>query len=97
MDEAADRHPHHKAYVCLHVFAGVKPVLLVSRADGDWSFLCGEGHEDAASSYRVVGIGHVLQRDRSLEELLDLPPDWDAERLGPDGPWLRRPSGADEA
>ena len=86
-------HPHQKAYVCTHVYEGARPVLLVSRADGDWSFLCGEGHADAAASYRVVGIGHVLQRDRSLAALLDLPPDWDAERPSQDGPWLRTPCG----
>ena len=62
---------HQKAYVCIHVFDGVRPVLLVTRPEGDWCLLCGENHEDDASAYRVVGIGHVLERDGSLLEVLD--------------------------
>ena len=83
--------PHQKAYVCLHVFRGERPVLLVSRPDGDWCFLCGDAHENDASAYRVVGIGHVLDRDQELRQALDLPPDWDAERGAVGQPWERRP------
>jgi hypothetical protein len=82
---------HQKAYVCIHVFDGVRPVLLVTRPEGDWCLLCGENHEDDASAYRVVGIGHVLERDGSLLEVLDLEPSWDAERTALGDPWLRRP------
>ena len=82
---------HLKAYVCTHVFDGSRPVTLVSRPDGDWCFLCGGEHDDEASSYRVVGIGHLFDSDPSLEEISDLPPDWEAERDGPDGRWLRTP------
>ena len=49
---------HQKAYVCIEVFRGERPVLLVSREDGDWCFLCGADHPDDASFYRVAGIGH---------------------------------------
>jgi hypothetical protein len=80
---------HQKAYVCIHVFEGRKPVLLVSRLDGDWCFLCGGVHEDDASNYRVVGIGHVLDDDPSLLSALDLPIDWEAERGTPDSSWIR--------
>ena len=82
---------HHKAYVCSHVFNGSKPVMLVSRPEGDWCFLCGEEHEDDASAYAVVGIGHVLDSDPSLLQLHDLPPDWDAERRGVGLNWVRTP------
>jgi hypothetical protein len=82
---------HHKAYVCIEVFENKKPVLLVSRADGDWCFLCGGEHADDASSYRVVGIGHVLERDPTLELIEDLPLDWEAERLYVNAPWDKRP------
>lgn len=71
---------HQKAYVCIHVFDHERPVLLVSREDGDWSLLCGDYHEDDASAYRVVGIGHVIESDPTLEEILDLEPDFEAER-----------------
>jgi hypothetical protein len=82
---------HQKAYVCIHVFEGVRPVLLVTRPEGDWCFLCGESHENDASVYRVVGIGHVLEGDGSLLQVLDLEPGWDAERTALGQPWLRRP------
>lgn len=80
---------HQKAYVCVHVFDGTRPVLLVSRAADDWSFLCGQEHDDDETSYRVVGIGHLLQRDPSLYSSLDLLPEWEAEREAPGKEWIR--------
>ena len=65
------------------------PVMLVTRPDGDWCFLCGQLHEDSGSQYRVVGIGHVLDMDKSLAELDDLPENWEAERSEVDGRWIR--------
>lgn len=82
---------HHKAYVCSHVFDQTRPILLVSRPDGDWCFLCGENHPDDASAYKVVGIGHVLDQDPSLRPLDDLPPNWDAERKKVGEEWKRTP------
>lgn len=67
---------------------------MVSRQDGDWCFVCGEDHEDNASNYRVVGIGHVLEDDPSLRSLLDLQPDWDAERKDLGSQWIRTRSDA---
>jgi hypothetical protein len=83
--------PHTKAYVCIHVFAGSHPIHLVSRADGDWCFLCGGNHPNDASEYRVVGIGHVIESDKALLELNDLPVDWEAERQTEDSSWVRTP------
>ena len=82
-------HPHLKAYVCVHVFDNSRPVLLVSRAGGDWVFLCGGIHPDDPSSYRVVGIGHVLGQDPSLRSVLDLQPEYEAERTTLGGEWMR--------
>lgn len=80
---------HQKTYVCIHVFENKKPVLLVSRPDADWCFLCGDEHPDDASYYRVVGLGHVLERDASLKEVLDLAPDEEAERTAFGSSWIR--------
>jgi hypothetical protein len=80
---------HHKAYVCSHVFDGASPVMLVSRPDGDWCFLCGQLHDESGVEYKVVGIGHLLAEDKSLAELTDLPPDWEAERTEAGGNWIR--------
>lgn len=81
---------HLKSYVCIHVFENARPILLVSRPDGDWCFLCGDDHENSAKSYRVVGMGHVLNKDPTLESLLDLQPDWEAERENVKSGWGRK-------
>ncbi|MEZ4300173.1 MAG: hypothetical protein R3B70_34820 [Polyangiaceae bacterium] len=77
-------------FVCSHVFEGARPILLVSRADGDWQMLCGGAHEETAVP-QVVGLNHLLDRDPDLRALLDLPPEWEAERAGGGTRWERRP------
>lgn len=74
-----------------HVFDQTRPILLVSRTDDNWCFLCGENHPDDASAYKVIGIGHVFDQDPSLRQLDDLPPNWDAERKRVGEEWVRRP------
>lgn len=76
------------AYVCRHVFNHERPVLLVSRAEGDWQFLCGGDHEPDEIPH-VVGLNHLLDSDSSIEELKDLPPNWEAERNSVAAPWRR--------
>jgi hypothetical protein len=78
-----------KSYVCIHVFDNVKPVLLVAREGGSWCFVCGGEHADNASEYRVVGMGHLLDSDPALDALLDLAPEWEAERANVHSPWIR--------
>jgi len=77
----------------MHVFEHTSPILLVSRAEGDWCFLCGDEHDDSASMYRVVGMVHLLELDPTLQLVLDLPSEWEAERKSKDDPWLRTPCG----
>lgn len=79
------------AFVCSHVFDATRPVLLVSREDGEWQLLCGGAH-DHDETPRVVGLNHVIDRDPSLQGLLDLPSDWDAERESVESPWVRTPA-----
>lgn len=79
------------AFICRHIFAESRPVLLVSHADGDWQFLCGDGH-DVGELPHVVGLNHLLDRDPSLEELVDLPVNWEAERTEVGAPWHRKSS-----
>ena len=40
---------------------------LLSRPGGDWCFLCGTGHPEDEAFYRVVGIGHPVGDDPTLE------------------------------
>jgi hypothetical protein len=78
-----------RCFVCAHVFLKQKPVLLASFEGGDWSFTCGEGHPDSGDAYRTVGIGHMIADDPTLGEILNLPPNWEAERPSTDMPWIR--------
>jgi len=78
------------AFVCAHVFEKRSAVLFVCRAEGDWQMLCGGPHEGDEVP-RVIGLNHLVEDDRSLREILDLPPDWEAERSEQGSKWDRRP------
>jgi hypothetical protein len=77
-----------KSYICAHVFDSTRPVLLVVHEDADWSFLCG-GTDHSDADYRVVGIGHLIDRDPSLNEVSDLASGFGAERSAIGQPWIR--------
>ena len=76
------------AFVCSHVFNKTAPVLLVSKEGGDWQFVCGAIH-NPGDNPRVVGLNHLTDDDPSLNEILDLPDDWEAEREAPTSPWRK--------
>jgi hypothetical protein len=76
------------AYVCSHVFSNTCPVLLVARAGGEWQCLWG-GEHDADEEPKVIGLNHLLERDASLREVMDLPDEWEAERRTVSDPWIR--------
>lgn len=76
------------AFVCEHVFGATRPVLYVCRSGGDWQFLCGGDHGPEETP-RLVGVGHLIERDPSLETILDLPRGWEAERESALSPWSR--------
>jgi len=80
---------HEKAYICVHVASGERPVLLVSRYDDGWSFVCGEVHPDSPDAYRLVGAAHLFARDPTLNEIRDLCVDCEAERNSVGAPWIR--------
>jgi hypothetical protein len=70
---------HTPAFVCQHVFDNTKPILYVCKSEGDWQFLCG-GYHEINELPSVVGIGHLLSRDNTLFEILDLDDNNEAER-----------------
>ena len=74
--------------VCGCVFRNEKPVLYVSHADKDWQFLCGDEHESIEGAC-VVGVGHLTERDPSLNQIADLPLGWDADRNSVVSGWRR--------
>ena len=73
--------------VCNHIFRDERPILYVSRPEGEWQFMCGEG-DHTASDGHLVGVGHLTDRDPSLNELIDLQPDYEADRKSIDDPWV---------
>ena len=79
------------AFICRHVFDETRPVLLVSHEGGDWQLLCGGDHETGDRPH-VVGLNHILDRDPSLRDILDLPVNWEAERVDEVSLWVRKPS-----
>ena len=80
---------HLGVFICGHIFRDERPVLLViHETDGDWQLLCGGDH-DVGETPHVVGVGHLLDRDPSLQELADLPLGWEAERESADASWQR--------
>jgi hypothetical protein len=82
---------HTAAFICSHIFDALCPVLLVVREDGDWSLMCGDGHDFEKDPPKVVGIGHLLERDGTIREVLDLPDGFEAERRAVGNAWERRP------
>lgn len=76
------------AFVCSHVFSHTRPVRLVTREGGEWQFLCGEEHPEHEIPH-VVGLNHILEFDPSLEEILDLPNECEAERAAQGSVWIR--------
>lgn len=84
-------------YCCGHVFRGERPVELVGRQDGDWQFVCGNiDHSDQSEPYHV-SVGILLDADPSLNEVADLPNEWEAERQGKGNPWIRTRCGTRDA
>lgn len=81
----------HPAFVCSHVFNKTRPILYVSRADGDWQFLCGGTHP-ADEVPHLIGINHLFEEDPTLEVLRSLPPEWEAERETANSLWKMEPN-----
>jgi hypothetical protein len=87
--ESLARADHRRAYVCEHVFTGASAVLYVVRdEEGDWQLLCGESNHDRP---RLVGLGHLIERDETLRQVLDLAPGETAERVSAGAAWRRAP------
>jgi hypothetical protein len=79
---------HYGVLLCPHVAENSRPILLVCKEGGDIQLLCGEAHEDHEKP-KLAGLSHLLERDPTLRDVLDLPDDWEAERVSVDSPWVR--------
>jgi hypothetical protein len=74
------------------VYPGNRDVLLVSREDGDWSFLCSSTHPESLEQFQVIGMSHLLERDPTLRQVLNLGRNQSAERRDLGGRWHRIPT-----
>ncbi len=79
---------HTPVFICSHIFNKSRPILLVIKTGGDWQMLCG-GMHNADETPKVVGMEHLLQRDQSLVQILDLPDEYEAERKSLNDSWIR--------
>jgi len=83
--------PNLRSFICSHVFDKARPILLIVHEDRDWSFMCGKSDHGGAEDCHVVGVGHLVNRDPSIDECADLPNGFEAEREAVGKPWLRTP------
>ena len=74
--------------MCSHVFENTRPIVYACTSDGEWQFLCSQRSHADEVPY-VVGLSHLVERDESLKEILDLPIDWEAVRDSIDASWER--------
>lgn len=82
--------------VCSHVRDNLRPILMATHyEDGDWAFSCGRtDHRDEDAEYTLVGVGHLTDRDGTLDSVSDLAPGYSADRDSMTGPWRRYPDPA---
>ncbi len=77
-----------RVFVCRHIFEETRPVLLIANTEGNFSFLCGDEHEQIAEEFPAVGLNHVLYRDKSFSKIVEtLPINCEAERKSEHSPW----------
>lgn len=76
----------YPVYICNHIFDKTRDVLLVCKEDGDLQFLCGQGDHNS-DDVHVVGLNHLIERDPSLKEVLDIDEGFEAERDKINGEW----------
>lgn len=67
------------------------PILLVSHDEnGDWQFLCETTNRPKDG--RIVSLGSIFERDRTLAGVADLPEGWTASRQAIGDDWSREKS-----
>jgi hypothetical protein len=74
-------------FVCSHVFSQERPILLVVHNDDEWQFLCGGAHPENETP-NVVGVGHLIRRDPTIEEVAHIPNGTEAERVSVVHSWV---------
>ena len=85
--------PDCAVFSTLGVVNDKHPILLVTHdsEDGAWQFL--DSFSPPLDDAVVVGLEEIVELDRSLIELADLPLGWQASRSSSAFPWVRAKAG----
>lgn len=73
--------------VCNHVLNGERNINYVCH-DAHWQFLCGEDDHFGPKSGSLVGLGHLLDMDKSISELSSLEVGYEANRDNCESCWI---------
>ena len=81
--------PDEAVVTSIHITNLAKPILQVCHYSGDdgWAFLTGE--EFSMDESQLVMLKNILEIDPSLENIVDLPSGWSAQRQSIGGSWHR--------
>ena len=74
--------------------SGAACTLVLHHSNGDMVFLCGSNEHGTPGSEEeepvYLHLSHLLEKDPSLKEIVDLPAGCEVERSSIDGAWIRR-------
>jgi hypothetical protein len=70
------------------------PIMLVfhDAEDEEWQFVNGRRDTEPGMRPMLVHAHHLVELDRFIVELADLPLGWEARRAAPDDDWIREPA-----
>jgi len=80
--------------VCTHVLRFERPVLLVSKSDGELALACGHGDHDpdTIDDWALAHPSHFAVNDPAMGILRVLREGEEAQRNRVGAPWVRRPT-----
>ncbi|MGJ7571543.1 hypothetical protein ACSFBX_13490 [Variovorax sp. RB2P76] len=82
--------PNLACFTVRSIMNGTAPILYVSHDDDDgaWQMLTSDAAD--MSQAMIVALVQLIERDRTLIELADMPLGWSASREDGNSPWIRR-------
>jgi hypothetical protein len=82
--------PNLACFTVRSIMNGSAPILYVSHDedDGAWQMLTSDAAD--MSQAMLVSLAQLVERDRTLVELADMPLGWTASRADASSPWMRR-------
>ncbi len=77
--ELTEKEYHIAVFICSHVFEKTSPILYVCKDDDEFQFLCAGLHYGDERP-RIVGLGHMVDSDKSILDILHIANGEEAER-----------------